>query len=201
MSKTTSKTAAKHKLWYLVEKERSCLFPPIQTYQSCLEGVLQFDDEDAPASLTTTDWGKLPPKVRETIEGSKRARFMKSLLSAFFVDEESAKAAAKAKLEKWNSHILNRNKKQPDHPLSLYASDDIVVKSFEIPATWDAKDAEVTPIPQPHSCKNCVLRMVEHDRERRSALGCLIHPDDEIYNPAERICGCWRGKEAVHVSK
>lgn len=200
MSKTTSKTAAKHKLWYLVEKERSGPFPPIQTYQSCLESVLQFDD-DAPAGSTATDWERLPPKVRETIEGSERARFVKSLLSAFFVDEESAKAAAKAKLEKWNSHILNHNKERPDDPRSLYTSDDIVVKCFEIPATWDAKDAEVTPVPQPRSCANCVLRMVEHDLERRSALGCLIHPDDQICNPSKHICGCWRGKEAVHVSE
>lgn len=188
------------KLWYLVEKERSRLFPPIQTYQSDLEGIIQFDD--APAGSTATDWERLPSKMRETIERSSRAQFIKSLLSAFFVDEESAKAAARAKLETWNAHVRVHNEEQPDDPQWLYyTSDDIVVKCFEFPATWETEDAELKPVPQPRSCRNCALRMVEHDLDRRVALGCLVHPDDQIYNPEEHICGCWRGKESVHVSE
>lgn len=182
------------KLYYVVEKGRN-VFPPVQTYQSCLEGALEFDS-DAPGSAAGDGWDRLPQQLRDGLLASEDARFLRGLLSSFFVDETSAKAAAKTRLEEWNARLEKHNKAHPDDRRPLYDmdGDDLAVLSFAVPDGWTPERAAVKPVPQPRSCANCALRMVEHDLERRTQLGCFVHPDDRIYNAGARICECWTGR-------
>lgn len=185
------------KLYFVVEREHADAFPPIHTYQSELSTPRAFAYA-ATGSAAGKGMAKLPAKIREALKTAEEKRFFRYLLSCFFVDEKSAENERRKLLAKWNANIRETNKtRAADDQYDLYGDDAAVVRSLDIPDDWTAEDSEIRSVPQPRSCANCALRMVEGDLERRTALGCFVHPDEELYWPGTKICGCWRGKEAI----